>query len=577
LCSSNSFLSFDVTDNAFDGEIPPQLGNSTSLERLRLGNNKFMGSIPETLGKISELSLLDVSGNSLTGSIPAELSLCNKLSHLDLNNNLLSGTIPMWLGSLPQLGELKLSSNRFTGPLPQELFNCSKLLVLSLNDNLLNGTLPAEIGNLESLNVLNLNHNQFLGPIPPAIGKLDKLYEFRLSENSFNGDIPFEIGQLKNLQSILDLSYNKLNGQIPASIGALSKLEALDLSHNQLIGEVPSTIGAMSSLGKLNLTYNNLEGKLSKQLSHWPAEAFVGNLHLCGNPLGNCNGSKNQSGPNESTVVVISALCTFAAIVLLIFGVTSFMKHKREAFRKASDLNLNCMYSSSSSHAQRRLLFQNGSVKPDFKWKDIMDATNNLSKEFVIGSGGSGVVYRAELPTGETVAVKKILYKDDLMSNKSFTREIKTLGRTRHRHLVKLMGYCSNKGAGSNLLIYEYMENGSVWDWIHQEQANSKKKSLDWEARLKIAVGLAQGVEYLHHDCVPKIIHRDIKSSNVLLDSNMEAHLGDFGLAKTLNENFESNTESNTWFAGSYGYIAPGTKHLCFRIILFLIISDPEF
>ncbi|CAL9016324.1 unnamed protein product [Prunus brigantina] len=390
--------------------------------------------------------------------------------------------------------------------------------------------------------------------LPVAIIPFE-LYELRLSQNGFDGDIPFELGQLQNLQSILDLSYNNLSGQIPASIGTLTKLEALDLSHNQLVGEVPSPVAGMISLGKLNLSYNNLQGKLSKQLSHWPAEAFAGNLHLCGSPLGKCSVRRQQSGPSESAVVVIAAICTLSAIALLIFGAASLLQHKQEVFRNASEVD--CLYSSSSSHAQRRLLFPNGSVKPDFKWKDIMEATKNLSNEFVIGSGGSGIIYKAELSTGETVAVKKILYKDDLMANKSFTREIKTLGRIRHRHLVKLMGYCSNKGAGSNLLIYEYMENGSVWDWIHQQPATSKKKSLDWEARLKIAVGLAQGVEYLHHDCVPKIIHRDIKSSNVLLDSNMEAHLGDFGLAKAINGNYESDTESNTWFAGSFGYIAP--------------------
>jgi hypothetical protein len=328
----------------------------------------------------------------------------------------------------------------------------------------------------------------------------------------------------------------------------------------------------MRSLGKLNLSYNNLQGKLDKQLiSHWPAEAFEGNTRLCGSSLGHCHGGvsgNQQSGLSEASVVVISAISTLAAIVLLVLGVTLLLKHKQE-FRKASEVN--CAYSSSSSQAQRRLLFPNGAAKRDFKWEDIMEATNHLSDEFIIGSGGSGKVYKAELPSGETVAVKKILWKEDLLLNKSFTREIKTLGRIRHRHLVKLMGYCSNRRAGLNLLVYDYMVNGSVWDWLHGQPLSSKKKtSLDWEARLKIAVGLAQGVEYLHHDCVPKIVHRDIKSSNVLLDSNMEAHLGDFGLAKVLTEDYDSNTESNTWFAGSYGYIAPGINLLYFSLSLIL-------
>ncbi|KDP43119.1 hypothetical protein JCGZ_26652 [Jatropha curcas] len=365
---------------------------------------------------------------------------------------------------------------------------------------------------------------------------------------------------MKNLQIMLDLSYNNLSGQIPPSIGTLSKLEALVLSHNHLVGEVPVQVAEMSSLGKLDLSFNNLQGKLGKQFSHWPAEAFQGNSQLCGSPLHQCDefGSGNQrSGLSESTVVVISAFTTLAAIAILVLGLALFFKHKRESLRRGSELS--CIYSSTSSKAQRRPLFQNGSTaKRDFRWEDIMEATKNLSDEYIIGSGGSGTIYKAELHTGEIVAVKRILWKDDFLLNKSFTREVKTLGRIRHRHLVKLLGYCTNKGAGSNMLIYEYMENGSVWDWLHQQPVNSKKKkSLDWEARLRIAVGLAQGVEYLHHDCVPTLIHRDIKSSNVLLDLNMEAHLGDFGLAKALVEDNDSNTESNSWFAGSYGYIAP--------------------
>ncbi|XWS16705.1 hypothetical protein CRYUN_Cryun33cG0000200 [Craigia yunnanensis] len=558
LCSSRSLLSFDVTNNAFDGEIPSELGNSPSLERLRLGKNQFTGRIPRSPGKIRELSLVDISSNLLTGPIPAELMLCRKLSHIDLNNNFLSGLIPPWLGGLPQLGELRLSSNQLFGALPQELFNCSKLLVLCLDGNSLNGTLFGEIGNLLSLNVLNLKGNQLSGPVPTTIGKLSKLYELQLSRNSFNGDIPTELGQLQNLQSILNLSCNHLTGQIPPSIGMLSKLEALDLSHNQLMGEVPPQIGDMDSLGKLNLSHNNLQGKLSKQLSHWPAEAFEGNLNLCGSPLDRCNNlssSKRQSALNETSVVVILAISTLAAIALLALIVAIFLKQRKKYFKRASEVN--CTYSSSSSQARRRLLFRNGAAKQDYKWEDIMQATKNPSDEFVIGSGGSGTVCKAELPTGETVVIKKILWKEDLLSNRSFTREIRTLGRTRHRHLVKLMGHCSNRVAGLNLLIYEYMENGSVWDWLHKQPVNIKKKSLDWEARIRIAVGLAQGVEYLHHDCVPKIVHRDIKSSNVLLDSNMEAHLGDFGLAKSLAENYDPNRESNSWFAGSYGYIAP--------------------
>ncbi|KAL1359198.1 hypothetical protein HN51_004486 [Arachis hypogaea] len=556
LCSSSSFLSFDVTDNKFDGVIPFQLGNSHSLDRLRLGNNRFSGEIPRTLGKITEMTLLDLSRNSLSGPIPDELSLCHNLSHIDLNNNSLTGPIPSWLGTLPELGELKLSFNQLSGSLPLGLFNCTKLLVLCLDGNSLNGSLPGHIGNLTSLNVLRLGQNNLTGSIPQTVGRLINLYELQLSRNGFSGEIPFEIGNLQNLQNILDLSYNNLSGEIPSSIRSLLKLQALNLSHNQLSGGVPLLLGEMSSLDQLDLSYNNLQGQLDMRFCRrWPLEAFAGNLHLCGaSKCSKGNGYSNKLPMMSlSALVIVSSVSSIVAIAILMFAGRVFLKNKQEIFRKFGEVN--CIYSSSSHAKKRFLLPLNIGGNREYRWEDIMDATNNLSEEFIIGSGGSGTVYRAEWATGETVAVKKISFKDEYLLNKSFIREMKTLGRIRHRHLVKLIGCCSNRKKGCsgwNLLIYEYMKNGSVWDWLHGRTLK-EKGILDWDARFRIAVGLAHGLEYLHHDCVPKIIHRDIKTSNILLDSKMDAHLGDFGLAKALVD----NSDSTSCFAGSYGYIAP--------------------
>ncbi|KAG0481852.1 hypothetical protein HPP92_009936 [Vanilla planifolia] len=559
LCGSSSLISFDLTNNSFSLQIPAQLGNSPFLERIRLGSNQLVGEIPSKLGRIQSLRILDLSGNQLTGEIPRELSSCTRLTHIDLNSNGFTGQIPVWLGGLLDLGELKLSSNGFTGPLPIELFNCSELLQLHLDDNQLNGSLPIEIGKFSSLNVLDITKNRFSGEIPASIGKMSKLYDLRLSHNSFNGEIPAELGELSELQSTLDLSFNNLVGTIPSALQSLNKLEALDLSHNRITGEIPHFVGRMSSLVILNLSYNNLTGKLDGDFSRWPPETFVGNVALCGRPLQQCAehtlpNRRRHATPSTACIAVVAALVT-VVVLLLIIAIAIALK--RKASRKAVEVN--CTYSSSSSHVRRQLI-PKGSGRREFRWDTIMEATKNLSDEHMIGAGGSGSVYRAELPSGEIVAVKRIYAHEDsefFFADKCFASELKTLGRIRHRHLVKLMGFISG-GNGGNLLVYEYMENGSVWDWLHCTPAGKKKKRvLGLEARLMIALGLAKGVEYLHHDCVPRILHRDIKTSNILLDSDLEAHLGDFGLAKVLVAGSRGCSESASLFAGSYGYIAP--------------------
>ncbi|CAN1225753.1 LRR receptor-like serine/threonine-protein kinase GSO1 [Linum grandiflorum] len=389
----------------------------------------------------------------------------------------------------------------------------------TINPNLCNWT-GITCGPGRVVTGLNLSDSFLPGSIPPAIGRLRNLLHLDLSSNSLTGPIPTTLVNLSALESLL-LHSNQLTGRIPDELGSLSKLRVIRIGNNYLTGEIPESLGELPELVMLGLaSYPN----------------------LCGVPLDNCSDSSDNkhSRLSSAVVIVLSAMTTLAALALLGLGFALFCRRRNEYLRSKSEVS--CIYSSSS--------FGNAGMKKEIRWDDIMEATNHLSDEFVIGSGGSGTIYRAELASGEMVAVKRVPWKDELMFNKSFAREVKTLGRIRHRHLVKLVGYCCNRGAGCNLLVYEYMENGSLWDWLHKQP---KKLSLDWEVRLRIAAGLAKGVEYLHHDCVPSIIHRDIKSSNLLLDADMESHLGDFGLAKTVVE----STESTSLFAGSYGYIAP--------------------
>lgn len=188
------------------------------------------------------------------------------------------------------------------------------------------------------------------------------------------------------------------------------------------------------------------------------------------------------------------------------------------------------------------------SPKEDFRFQDLVDATNNFSESAVIGRGACGTVYKATMPSGEFIAVKKLASnREGSNMENSFNTEISTLGKIRHRNIVKLYGFCYHQE--SNLLLYEYMPNGSLGEILHGNSC-----ILDWDTRYKIALGAAEGLSYLHSDCKPHIVHRDIKSNNILLDENFEAHVGDFGLAKVIDM---PQSKSMSAVAGSYGYIAP--------------------
>jgi serine/threonine protein kinase len=183
------------------------------------------------------------------------------------------------------------------------------------------------------------------------------------------------------------------------------------------------------------------------------------------------------------------------------------------------------------------------------------DVVRCVKENCVVGRGGAGVVYRGTMPGGECVAVKRIVSAE----GGGFQAEVETLGRIRHRHIVRLLAFCS--GPEANLLVYEYMVNGSLGEALHHRDG----VLLPWASRLRVATEAAKGLCYLHHDCSPPILHRDVKSNNILLDARMEAHVADFGLAKFLvGGNGSGASECMSAVAGSYGYIAPGTlRYLC--------------
>ncbi|KZV35635.1 hypothetical protein F511_30263 [Dorcoceras hygrometricum] len=486
-------------ENNFTGSIPQNLGSNGNLQEVDVSSNKLTGNLPQSLCNGNQLHTLITLGNFLLGPVPETLGKCQSLSRVRMGENYLNGSIPKGLFSLPNLTQIELHDNLLSGSFPEMDELSSSLGQISLSNNHLTGPLPPSIGNFVGVQKLLLDGNKFTGQIPAEIGKLQQLSKIDFSHNEFSGPIAPEISHCK-LLTYVDLSRNQLSGEIPPEMTGMKILNYLNLSRNHLSGSIPSSVSSMQSLTSVDFSYNNLSGLVpgTGQFSYFNSTSFLGNPNLCGPYLGPC----------------------------------------REAIIKARSLK-----KANEARSWKLTAFQ----RLDFSCDEVLAC---LKEDNIIGKGGAGIVYKGVLSNGEHVAVKRLPAIGRFSSHDhGFNAEIQTLGTIRHRHIVRLLGFCSNQE--TNLLVYEYMPNGSLGEMLH----GKKGGHLHWDTRYKIAVEAAKGLCYLHHDCSPLIVHRDVKSNNILLDSNFEAHVADFGLAKFLQDSGAS--ECMSAIAGSYGYIAP--------------------
>ncbi|MCO5576335.1 hypothetical protein L7F22_030144 [Adiantum nelumboides] len=412
----------------------------------------------------------------------------------------------------------------------------------------------------------DLSNNYLNGPIPSTIGDLEHLLTLDLSKNKLKGPIPVEFGNLRVITR-MDLSYNHLSGYIPAQLGQLQELYFLFLNNNNLSGSIPQELSNCLSLIALNFSYNNLSGEIpvARNFSRFSTESYRGNKGLCGEKIGlQCGPYSPPSKGIESKKLYIG-LGLSAAICALGFLGWWLWKSSQQHCEFGSNERTGKPTQGNITPTVQEALINHGPLTSivtsglprivilhmdlaGHSYDDIMRLTENLGQKHVIGFGGSSsTVYKCTLKSGRTVAVKK-LYSHYQQNDREFEAELDTVGRIKHRNLVSLLGYLlSSQG---NLLFYDFMENGSLWDILH----GAKKMKLDWDMRLNIALGAAKGLAYLHHDCNPRIVHRDVKSSNVLLDGGLEPHLTDFGIAKSLSV---AKAHTSTLVMGTIGYIDP--------------------
>ncbi|KAL0290893.1 UNVERIFIED_CONTAM: MDIS1-interacting receptor like kinase [Sesamum angustifolium] len=556
----------DLSYNTLTGVIPTQIGTLSNLTYLDLSSNSLTGPIPTQISAMSNLIDLDLSSNSLTGAIPIQIGALSNLTYLDLSSNSLTGAIPIQIGELSNLTGLDLSYNTFTGVIPTQIGALSNLTYLDLSSNSLKGAIPTQIGTLSNLTYLDLSYNTFTGVIPTQIGALSNLTYLDLSSNSLTGAIPTQIGAMSNLID-LDLSSNSLMGaipvqigQIPVDIGQLSQLRILDLSRNNLSGVIPFQIATLSLIQKIDLSQNSIQGTITSafgsigtsgtvDLSYNALEGPIPIDIRCELPkcvlfpngnLFNYSASTTSSNKQESHRNYISIFVPVAVFFGLLSLGGGFILLKI----KAKKTNQEPLVTNEGD------LFKIWNFNGKIAYEDIVKATEDFEISYCIGTGGYGSVYRAELPNGGVVALKKLhrMEGENPTYDKCFRNEAGILQGIRHQNIVRLFGYCLHKRC--MFLIYEYMERGSLFCILRDE---NEAVELDWVKRVNVVKGVAHALSYMHHDCNPPILHRDVSCNNILLDSKLEARLADFGIARLL----DPDSSNQTQLAGTRGYIAP--------------------
>ncbi|XP_024971257.1 probable LRR receptor-like serine/threonine-protein kinase At1g74360 [Cynara cardunculus var. scolymus] len=601
--------SLDLSYNNLSGLLPVEISQMASLKYLFLANNQFSGSIPSEYGSLLGLQALDLSNNHLDGPIPPSFGHLSSLLWLMVANNSLTGQLPPELGNCSSLLWLNLQNNQLTGPIWPELTNMGKnatptflinrqdsliedsgecstlrrwipadyqpfsfvytLLNMkkckSLWDKILKGygifpvCLPESNIRVQPISgYLQLSGNRLSGQIPPGIGKMGDYSMLHVGGNEFSGTLPDEIGGMTLV--VLNVSQNKFSGRVPRQLGNLKCLRNLDLSYNNFSGKFPTNLNNLTDLSSFNVSYNPyISGSIPEtgQLATFEIWSYLGDpLLRLPSFIDNSSNTSSATSDGISTPQKWGAVLVFIFLLLafLVCGVMTIIV---------------CLATKSTSDQPQFLLWEtksgNGTAgsspwlsdtvkvisldKTAFTHADILNATGNFSNDRIIGRGGFGTVYRGVLPDGRVVAVKKKL-REGIEGEKEFKAEMEVLTGNGfgwpHPNLVTLYGWCLD--GSEKLLVYEYMEGGTLEDLIHD------RIGFPWRRRINVAIDVAHALVFLHHECNPAIVHRDVKASNVLLDKKGKAHVTDFGLARIMDA---GDSHVSTMVAGTVGYVAP--------------------
>ncbi|XP_020529980.1 probable LRR receptor-like serine/threonine-protein kinase At1g67720 isoform X2 [Amborella trichopoda] len=360
-----------------------------------------------------------------------------------------------------------------------------------------------------------------------------RIFAILLSRKNLPGNIPSKISKLTGLVELW-LDGNSLSGSIP-DLSDCTNLRIIHLENNRLTGALPSFLTGLPNLAELYVQNNLLSGRVPRGLL---------DKKVVINYAGNINLRPEGKGPNHTNIIVISILGGSLLLIIVIITCCFFFvrrkKHQDNEKDDASGLQPPRKTTSSQSEGPAE-------TAHFFTYEEIEDATGKFQKR--IGSGGFGTVYYGRLNDGKEIAVK-VLSSNSYQGKKEFSNEVSLLSRIHHRNLVAFLGYCQEEG--KSILVYEYMHNGTLKEHLYGPL--TQERAIDWIKRLEIAEDAAKAIEYLHTGCIPSIIHRDLKSSNILLDKHMRAKVSDFGLSKLA---VDASSHVSSMVRGTVGYLDP--------------------
>lgn len=539
----------------------PFIGTSSAVIH-DFSNNNFNGpikSLPfaqKRLDKQTNYAFLS-GGNKLTGPFSDVLfGKCDGLNGMILN----------------------ISNNRFSGHIPPNIgLMCRSLTLLDASGNDIFGSIPSSLGDLTSLVVLDLSRNKLQGQIPESMSLLKYLKYLSLADNNLTGTIVNRFGRLHSLE-VLDLSSNSLSGYIPQRLVYLRNITILRLDNNKLCRRIPSRLANvsftnLSRLLSLNNYLKNCSGVLQNPFLY-RGHIVSRSLSSTDQPVGNLT-SQNTAAPTSGSVdndendglnsIEIASVVSASAIVLVLLALLGLFLYTRKWIPDSRVRG---------SELREITVFTNIGVPLTFEC--IVRATGNFNASNCIGNGGFGATYKAEISPGVKVAVKRLAV-GRFQGVQQFHAEIKTLGRVRHPNLVTLVGYHASEN--EMFLVYNYLPGGNLENFIKERH----KRAVDWKILYKIALDIANALAYLHDQCVPRVLHRDVKPSNILLDNDFSAYLSDFGLSRLLGT---TETHATTGVAGTFGYVAPEYAMTCrvsekadvysYGVVLLELISDKK-